>query len=42
MISAAYEKAILIVLGETPLDESDLPATCLYTFEQLMNDDFLP
>ena len=41
-VKEAYEDAILIILKETPLDESDIPASCPYTFEQVMDDDFWP
>jgi len=42
MLLKAYKDAILIVLKETPLNRPDLQATCPYTFDQIMNDDFLP
>jgi hypothetical protein len=42
MLTKAYEDAILIVLKETRLDESDLPLACPYTFEQVMDTAFLP
>lgn len=41
-LSNAYEDAVLIVLKETPLDESDLPASCPYTVEQVMDNHFWP
>jgi len=41
-IQEAHGDAILIILKETPLNKSDIPASCPYTFEQIMSDDFLP
>jgi len=42
MFSKAYKGAVLIILKETPLDKSDIPASCPYAFEQIMDNDFLP
>jgi hypothetical protein len=40
-IADAYESGLDLVVRETPLDYSDLPQTCVYTLDQLMdwNDD---
>ena len=41
-IHEAYGDAVLEAERETGLDERAFPATCPYSFEQLMDADFLP
>ncbi len=36
----AYESGKNLVIGETPLDDGDLPENCPYTFEQLFDPNF--
>jgi hypothetical protein len=36
----AYESGKDLVVRETPLDYKDLPETCPYTFEQLLDSNF--
>lgn len=38
----AYQDGILVVVRETPLSETDLPAQCPCTLEQVMDPDFYP
>ena len=38
----AYESARLQAAKETPLEEDDFPATCPWTYEQAIDDDFFP
>jgi hypothetical protein len=40
IIADAYESGKNLVIGETPLDDSDLPENCPYTFEQLFDPNF--
>ena len=42
MVLRAYDDVVLIVLKESPIDESDIPASCPYAFEQAMDNDFWP
>ncbi len=41
-IAVAYPLGTDIVVQETPLDYIDLPETCPYTVEQILNHEFLP
>lgn len=41
-VAEAHEDAILWVAKETLLDETDLPATCPYTLDEIFQHDFLP
>lgn len=41
-IGEAYKKAVILVLKETPLEESELPKTCPYSFDQSMDEGFWP
>ena len=40
IIADAYESGKDLVIGETPLDYSDLPENCPYTLEQLFDPNF--
>jgi hypothetical protein len=37
-----YDRAVKLVVLETRLNRRSFPETCPYTFEQIMEDDFLP
>ena len=41
-LQEAHQDGILVVVRETPLSETDLPAQCPYTLEQVMDPDFYP
>lgn len=41
-IAEGYESSLDSVIRETPLDYKDLPDTCPYTAEQILDNDFLP
>lgn len=41
-IARSYKQAIALVVKETPLDKDNLPAECLYTFAQVLDQDFYP
>ena len=41
-IAIAYEKARLSAEDETGIDKNNFPESCPFTFEQLLNKDFLP
>jgi hypothetical protein len=41
-IQKAYEDGIDLVVRETPLGDRDLPQSCLYEQEQILNRAFLP
>lgn len=41
-IIEAYDLAIPMVIQKTPLEESQLPATCPYSIEQLLDELFYP
>ncbi|KJU87648.1 protein containing DUF29 [Candidatus Magnetobacterium bavaricum] len=42
IINEAYEKAIVMFQQETRFSQIDLPETCPYTFNQLIDNNFLP
>ncbi|MBF0338690.1 MAG: DUF29 domain-containing protein [Nitrospirae bacterium] len=42
VIDKAYERANLLFEKETRINKDILPGTCPYTFEQIINDSFLP
>ena len=41
-IARAYQNAVLLAEGETKLSGSVFPGSCLWTFEQLMDQDYWP
>ena len=41
-ISAAYDRAIYAAAGETNLPRSTFPASCPWSFEKIMDDEFWP
>ncbi|GBO54370.1 hypothetical protein APA_2318 [Pseudanabaena sp. lw0831] len=41
-IAKSYKQAIALVVKETPFDKNDLPSACLYTFDQIFDQDFYP
>jgi len=41
-LAEAYDDALKLASVETCLDESAFPATCPYTFDQVMDNDFWP
>ncbi|MBF0338691.1 MAG: DUF29 domain-containing protein [Nitrospirae bacterium] len=42
IINEAYEKAIVMFQKETRFSQTELPETCPYTFNQLIDNNFLP
>lgn len=41
-LTDAYEEAVIIAARQTALDESIFPNDCPFSFEQCINQDFLP
>ncbi|NJM00516.1 MAG: DUF29 domain-containing protein [Synechococcaceae cyanobacterium SM2_3_2] len=42
LIPASYERGILQAAKETNLDKATFPTTCPYSFDQIMDPNFLP
>ena len=41
-IADAYETAVVKAIGETGLSEDTFPATCLWSFAEMIDDDYWP
>ncbi len=41
-IAVAYEKAVLAAEVETGIEKQNFPAACPFSFEQILDEDFLP
>ncbi len=41
-IAVAYEKAVLTAEVETGIEKQNFPAACPFSFEQILDEDFLP
>ncbi len=41
-VADAYQTGVNMVVAQTPLDDADLPGTCPFTVEQVLDDDYWP
>jgi hypothetical protein len=42
LVEAVYPRAVRVAVAETGLSRTSFPKSCPYTFDQIMDDDFLP